>query len=704
LRRDFPALRSLEATPNNLPQQVSSLIGRESVLGEVRTLLGNTRLLTLVGVGGLGKTRTSLQVGADLLDDFPQGVWFVQLAPLSDARSVPEAVASVLGVKEEAGRPVEEALIRHVRGKRLLLIFDNCEHLVQACAELGKTLLEAGSQVKVLATSREPLRVGGETTYPLPALNVANPHQALTMDTLMRCEAVYLFVHRAVAVQPSFRLTPANAPAVTAVCHALDGIPLAIELAAARVRALSVEKVAERLSDRFRLLTGGDRTTLPRQQTLRACIDWSHNLLAERERVLLRRLAVFAGGWTLEAAEAVGSGGDIVTSDVLDLLTGLVEKSLVESEAAVKRYRLLETVRQYAQEQLDASGEGDATRSRHGAFYLVLALEAKPMLVGPEQGAWLARVDLERDNFLSAFAWFDRVEGDGVTGLKLVDALAMYWFCRGLNALGHRLMVQALAHPASKHPTADRCAVVISAGQLCAAMGRHEETRLYGEEALQFPVTLGNENLVDAAHRLLGGALLEQGDLDAARGHFEEALRLARESRASRRISMSLSLLGALHRDEADLVAAGSCYEQSLALSRERGARADIALDLCSLAITLIGRKSVDSVFPLLREALSIAWDIGDQGGGNHGLFVAAGLGSVVGEWDYATRLHAAAEVHLGQTGLQRERIDEAFIRPLIAEAREALGEPAFADAARGGRAMSYEKAMSEAREWLDQR
>ena len=247
--------------------------------------------------------------------------------------------------------------------------------------------------MKVLATSREPLHVGGETTYPLPPLTVPDPHQALTLDALTRFEAVHLFVERAMAAQPAFRLTPANAPAVTAVCHALDGIPLAIELAAARVRTLSVEKVAERLSDRFRLLTGGDRTTLPRQQTLRACIDWSHDLLDERERALLRRLAVFAGGWTLEAAEAVGAGGDIVTSDVLELLTGLVEKSLVEFETAGERYRLLETVRQYAQEQLDASGEGDETRSRHVAFYLALALEAKPMLVGPEQAAWLARVD-----------------------------------------------------------------------------------------------------------------------------------------------------------------------------------------------------------------------------------------------------------------------------------------------------------------------
>jgi len=704
LRQDFPSLRSLEATPNNLPQQVSSFIGRESVLDEARTLLGNTRLLTLVGVGGLGKTRLSLQVGADVLDDFPDGVWFVQLAPLSDPRLVPETIASVLGVKEEAGRPVEEALIRHVRDRGLLLILDNCEHLVQVCAELAKALLEAGPQVKVLATSRESLHVGGETTYPLPPLKVPDTHEAPTLAALTRCEAVRLFVDRAVAAQPAFQLMPSNAPAVTAICHALDGIPLAIELAAARLRTLSVEKVAQRLSDRFRLLTRGDRTKLPRQQTLRACIDWSHDLLGERERTLLRRLAVFAGGWTLDAAEAVGTGGDIAAADVLELLTGLVEKSLVESEAAGERYRLLETVRQYAQERLHTSGEGDETRSRHVAFYLALAEQAGPMLYTPEQAAWLARLDLERDNFFSTYAWCDREDGDGVAGLKFVKALQMYWIYRGSIALGHRLAVKALSHLASKDPTADRCYAVTMVGQLGSEMGRHVEAREHGDEALKIAAMLGDEILAGGARRLLGGALVELGDRDAARGHLEEALALARKSGNRRTISISLDHLAELHRAEGDLMAAGSRYEECLTLDRERGDHADVAIDLCNLAITWIGRKSVDPVFAILREALAIALESGSKHVGNSVLESSAALGAVVGEWTYAARLNAAVEAYLGQTGVQRRSVDEGFFGTLITMTREALGEADFAAAERGGRALSYEEAMAEARGWLESR
>ena len=299
LRQDFPALRSLESTPNNLPQQVTSFIGRERELSEVKTLLGKTRLLTLLGVGGLGKTRLSLQAVVDVMDDFPDGVWFVELAPLTDPQLVPQAVASVLGVKEEAGRPVVEALMSHGRDRNLLLILDNCEHLVQACAELATAMLQSGPRIKLLASSREPLRVAGETSYPVPALAAPDPRQSMTVAAATRYEAVNLFIDRALVAQPAFHADDRNATAIADICHRLDGIPLAIELAAARVRSLSVENIAARLGDRFRLLAGGDRTALPRQQTLRALIDWSHDLLTEHERVLFRRLSVFADSWTL---------------------------------------------------------------------------------------------------------------------------------------------------------------------------------------------------------------------------------------------------------------------------------------------------------------------------------------------------------------------------------------------------------------------
>ena len=330
LRQDFPALRSLESTPNNLLQQVTTFVGRERELAELREALGATRLLTLLGAGGIGKTRLSLQVAAEVLDDYPDGVWFVELAPLNDERLVPQAVASVLGVKEEAGRPVTEALVRHVADRRLLLVLDNCEHLVQACAALAEQLLKSGPQLRILASSREPLRVSGEASFPVPTLAVPASQDPVAVETLRQYPAVRLFVDRATAVLPAFGLTDHNAPAVAEICRRLDGIPLAIELAAARVRALSVENIAARLNDRFDLLTGGNRTALPRQQTLRALVDWSYDLLAEKERVLFRRLAVFAGGWTLEAAEAVCSGGDVGEGEVLDLLANLVDRSVVD--------------------------------------------------------------------------------------------------------------------------------------------------------------------------------------------------------------------------------------------------------------------------------------------------------------------------------------------------------------------------------------
>ncbi len=345
-----------------------------------------TRLLTLVGAGGIGKTRLSLQVAADLLDEYPDGVWFVELAPLTDAHLVPQAVASALGVKEETGRPVTEALVEHVVDRQLLLVLDNCEHLVEACATLADRLLRAGPRLRILTSSRQPLRVSGEATFQVPALGVPAPQDRIAADAMPRYPAVQLFVDRATSARPAFRLTDHNAGAVAAICRHLDGIPLAIELAAARMRALSVENIADRLSDRFHLLTGGNRTALPRQQTLRALIDWSHDLLDEQERVLFRRLAVFAGGWTLDAAEAVGAGDGLRQDDVLDRLTDLVDKSLVTLDPEAGRYELLETIRQYAEERLDAAGEGGPVRTRHLAHYLAMAEAAKTKLVGPGTG------------------------------------------------------------------------------------------------------------------------------------------------------------------------------------------------------------------------------------------------------------------------------------------------------------------------------
>ncbi len=558
LRQDFPALRSLEATPNNLPQQVTSFVGRERELEEVKALLAKTRLLTLLGIGGLGKTRLSLQAAADVMDDYPDGVWFVELAPITDPLLVPQAVASVLGVKEAAGRPVIEALAAFGRDRSYLLILDNSEHLVQACAEVASELLRSGPHVRILASSREPLHTPGETTYHLPALRVPAAGEEATPEALLGYESVRLFVERATAAQPAFRLAPQNAAAVAEICHRLDGIPLALELAAARVRALPVEKIAERLSDRFRLLTGGSRTALPRQQTLRALIDWSYDLLSEHERALLRRLSVFAGGWTLEAAEEVAAGGGIDEPMVLDLLTHLVEKSLVVLEADGERYGLLDTVRQYARERLAESGDGDATRSRHLDHYLALAETARPELVGPQQAQWLARLDLERENLLAAHAWCDHAERGGELGLRLASSMRRYWIGRGVPELGRRVTVEALGRAGAQERSAARCRALFDAGQLDCWMARYEEAQGYLQQSIAIARELGDEEGVAAALQPLALAALGLGDLGAARAHLEEALVLERRQGTKRDVAAVLNALAQIHRAQGELGCRGA--------------------------------------------------------------------------------------------------------------------------------------------------
>ncbi len=701
LRHEFPALRSLEAAPNNLPQQVTTFVGREHEIVEVRKLLSATRLLTLCGMGGLGKTRLSLQVAADVLNDYPDGVWFVELASLTDERLVPQAVASVLGVKEEAGRPVTEALMRYVKDRTVLLLLDNCEHLVRACAELAVQLLQSGPDVKILASSREGLHVRGETTYPVPALEVPDPKRKVPLDALLRYEAVGLFVDRAAAASPQFRLTEANAAAVTEICLRLDGIPLALELAAARLRALSVENIAARLEDRFRLLAGGDRTALPRQQTLRALIDWSYDLLTDRERILFRRLAVFSGGWTLEAAEAVCADGEIEDADVLDLLAQLVDKSLVVVENQSGRYRLLETVRQYALERLAEPGEEAATHARHLAFCVGFAEKARSELLGPQQGEWLARLDVERENLLSAHAWCRRDEHAGELGLQLVTAIKQYFHRRGLLGLAQRVMVEALAHRGAQKRDANRSRALFSVGQICMAMGRYGEARTHLEESLAIGREIGDRQRVAAALQPLGGVLTGQGDLPGARRCYDEAIVLAQAIGNRRDIATALNNRAQLHRLEGELDAAQSRFEQVLALVRELGDHENVAIALLNLAMVSIGRGAVDAARAMLLDALAIAAETASKSSSQSVVEVSAGLAAACGEWERAARLFGAAESHASETGFQRDSADEAFLAPLIQEARATSPGGQFVAAEEAGRALDLESALTEVRTWL---
>lgn len=701
LRQEFPALRSLEATPNNLPQQVSSFVGRERELAECRQLLGRTRLLTLLGTGGLGKTRLSLQLAADLLDDFPDGVWFVELAPVVDVRLVPQAVASALGVKEDGGRPIIDALVRHVRERRLMLVLDNCEHLVRVCAELAKALLESGAQLKLLASSREPLQIAGEATYSVPALAAPGRSVPVTADALASYEAVRLFAERARAVQPAFRVTDQNASAIAEICRHLDGIPLALELAAARVRALSAENIAARIGDRFRLLSGGDRTALPRQQSLRALIDWSHDLLTAHERVLLRRLSIFAGGWTLDAAEGVCSGGEVQGEQVLDLLLRLVDKSLVVLEASGERYRMLETVRQYARDRLEDAREKKALRARHLAHYLAFAEKARPLLAGPEQGVWLARFDLERENFLAVHRWCDRAPGGAESGYRLLHAIKPYWFMRGLLGLGLRLMREAIARPEAQERNAGRRQALMNAGQICSFMGRYKEALADLEEALTLARELGDERMIAGVLQPLGMAALGEGELSRAKAYSELGLELARRLGDRRELAGALNALAQVYRAEGALAAAQPLYEEAVMLAREVGDPEIVAVGLLNLAMVAVGRDVRERARGLLLEVLAIVAQIDSVPAGQSVLEVSAGLGAADSDWSASARFFGAAEAQALRSGLRRDAADEAFLVPRVERAKRALGAADFAAAEALGRALDYADAIAQARAWL---
>ena len=703
LRHEFPALRSLEVTPNNLPHQLTTFVGREREMAEVRNLLASTRLLTLCGTGGLGKTRLSLQTAADVVDLYPDGVWFVELASLTDARLVPELVAAVLGVKEEAGRPVIEPLLRFVKDRTLLLLLDNCEHLAQACAELAAQLLQAGPRLRILATSRESLRVRGETIYPVQALSVPDARRNLSLTALLEYESVSLFVDRARAARPRFELTEANASAVTEICQRLDGIPLALELAAARLRALSVETIAARLQDRFRLLTSGDRTALPRQQTLRALIDWSHDLLTEGERILFRRLAVFAGGWTLEAAEAVCTGGAIQRAMVLDLLAQLADKSLVATDSKTGRYALLETVRQYAQERLAASGDEFAIRAQHRGYYVDLAERARPELLGPRQAEWLKRIDFDADNFLYAHASCMQDDSAGRAGLQLVTALKQYFHRRGLLGLAQRVMSEALAHPGAQARDAERSRAQFSIGQICNFLGRYRDALGHLEESIAIAREIGDQRRVESALQQLGFVLEGLGDLAGATKCYDESIVLARELGNKREIASALSNRAQLHRLRGTFDAAQPLHEEVLGLVRELGDHEGIAIALLNLAMIAIGRGNTDDACGMLLEALSITVATGSRSTSQSVLEVVAGLAASGVEWELAARLYGAAETHAEYAGFQRDAADEAFLAPLIERARAMLSAERFDAAERTGANLSLKEALDEARAWLSE-
>ncbi len=704
LPRDFPALRTLEAIPNNLPQQLTTFVGREHELAAVKDELAGTRLLTLFGIGGVGKTRLSLQVAAEVVANHPDGVWFVELAPISDARLVPQAVATVLGVREEPGRSILDALLQHVRDRSLLLVLDNCEHVIDACATLVHQLLQASAGVRILASSRERFNIAGETVHPVPPLAVPTPDGQPSADAAGASEAVRLFVERARGSQPAFALSDRNTPAVVEICRRLDGIPLALELAAARLRALPVEEIAARVNDRFRLLASGDRTALPRQKTLRALIDWSHDLLSEPERALFRRLAVFAGGFTLDAAEAVAAGGEIAAGDVLEVLTGLVDKSLVTLDADAGRYAMLETVRQYAMEKLDASGEGDLLREKHLDHYLAVVEKAAAGFAGPERAKWLDHLDRARENVLAAHAWSLRTLDGGERSYRLVFSTRYYWFQRGLLELGHRVSLDTIASGHAMSATIARSRALWVVGQICAHMGRYREAQAYLEESLSIARSAGDRHTVAGVLHVLALAMIGQGDAAAARRLCEETLDIARDMGDERRMVMASNALAQLHRLDGQLDRAEDLYLEAAALSRKLGDRVTEAIVMLNLAMVAVGKSNDPRATDLLCQVLAITGETGARQALQSAFEVAAGLAASRGDWERAARLFGTAERHMQVTEYRRDPADEAFLSSWIAKTRAALGDARFKAVETAGRTVDFAAEAAGIKDWLTAR
>jgi non-specific serine/threonine protein kinase len=695
----FPLARVAERPASNLPLQLTSFVGREREIAEVERLLADHRLLTLTGPGGSGKTRVALAVAFEVVECFEDGVWFVELAPLSDPDLVPQAVASVLGVREVPGRPLTETLVEHLGTKGLLLILDNCEHLVEACAALTDTLLRSCPGVRILGTSREALGIGGENAWLVPSLILPDADQTAPAQVLASYEAISLFAERARAVASGFELTEVNAPAVTRVCRMLDGMPLAIELAAARVRVLSVEQISSRLEDSFGLLTGGSRTAMPRHRTLRAAMDWSHDLLSEEERVMLRRLSAFAGGFTLEATESVSEGEGIEEARVLELLGSLVDKSLVifEEQDEETRYRLLETVRQYGRETLKESGEAGRVRSRHAAWYLDLAEEAEPELKGSRQLVWLECLEREHDNLRAAMRWLLE-EGDSERVARLGWALWLFWWIRGFFSEGRRWMEEALAK-GSAMPASARATALFVTGTMATGQADFRSAEPLLGESLGLFRGLGDKRGAAYALGSIGIAAIGQDQHERAIALHEEAADLFLEVGDKWAAATEFCFSAAGYFKRGDHVRAPQLAERGLALAREMRDRAGTSAALYILATVAHASEDHERARGLFEEGLKLTADVGDQANVAYCLEGLAAVAASESKVEWAARLWGATEALLEEVEATAypHAPDPSVHEARVGAARSRMDAAAWEAAWSEGRAMTSEQAIEYA-------
>jgi len=744
--RQGPTFGTTEATPaapshvppGNLPAQLTSFIGREREIADLKRQLGSSRLVTMTGAGGCGKTRLSLQVAQDVAARFPHGVWFVDLAPLTDPDRVSQVLATALGLREQPGRPLRGTVVEFLSGKSLLLVFDNCEHLLESCASLVEELLRNGSGLRILATSREALHVPGETIWRTPSLSTPSETElrAADGDRLVRYESVRLFLDRAKAVRSRAALDRQNVGVVAQICRMLDGIPLAIELAAARTGALAPDQILTRLEDRFRLLTSKPRGTTRRQDTLRATVDWSYELLSGVEREFFARLGVFAGSFTLEETEAICPGDAVHVSDILDLLTQLVDRSLVMFEERGRggsRYHFLETLRAYSRERLEESPLREALRTRHRDYFLSLVESAEPELQGKDQARWLDRLSVDYENARAAIQYsLDRREGTAAS--RLCASLWRFWWVRGMWSEGRSRLHDALALggvdvPAPVRTKALHGSAVLARGQSAYAEAEsllartldlareHEDksgiasalhergnianeqgdlpkARALYEESLAAWRELGDKRGISSTVHNLGVVAQSLRDDDAAQRLFEESLGIQRELGNRAWEAAGLNGLGGIALSRGKLVEARSLHEQALAIQRDLGDRWGVAYSLRELGIVAERRQDLPTARAQIMESLGVVRELGDREGVAACLEGLVGLAVAEARHERALKLAGAAhslreEIASPLVPSDQERLDDR-----LSEARRALG-PAAASAAfaEGGR-LSFESAI----------
>ena len=661
--RGYQFIRALDhaaapaaATPeskHNLPRSLRSFVGRENDLAEYAQLLGQIRLLTLTGIGGCGKTRLAIKLAEVMLPAFADGVCYVDLAPIAEPERVALCIATALGMREESDRPIEDTLTRHLADRDLLLVLDNCEHLLAASAALAERLLLATAKLKVLVTSREGFGIAGERVVPVRSLTL--PSQVTEdVQALTASESVRLFVDRAKEVAPEFALTSGNADAIVEICRRLDGIPLALELAAARAKLLSVEQIRAKLNDRFRLLTGSSRA-MSRHQTLLATLQWSYEHMTPDEQHWLRRLSVFVGGWTLDAATAVVSDEQDEV-EALERLGRLVDQSLVlvdRADADEPRYRMLETVRQYAQDRLNESGESAAVRERHLAYFVAFAKRAHPQFFTREATRWYRRFDRELSNLLAAHAWCDRASGGATLGLELAANLRAYWIDRGLFALGQQVFEEALARAGAAERSMERGRALFAFGQHHNFHGRFADGIPPLEEGLA--ITREQGDGLYAGHCLdkIAYARAYLGDAAGALAYVDEELDLRRRMGATQEAAIALITKAAICRMGANFDAAATCLEEALRLCNSEDLEA-LHVIRSDFARVSIARGSLDQARRSLVEAIDILGKVDSRFRTMVALDVAALLAAAYGDWHRAARLQCTFDTTLDQMEASR--------------------------------------------------